>query len=482
MTSPADRVVIVVFDGLRPDMIAGRMPVLDAFGQGGIIFTGARSVFPSVTRVATSAIGSGHWPQGHGIVGNAFHQPDVLRGAAIDTSDFEHLAAARATWGRVIGPQTLGEVLAAHGLRMAIVHSGSAGSAYVLNPEVTANAGHWTFSIHGREHTQTPDAVEQAIATHGPLPTGGTPKHGQITYATEAALAQALGTDGPDVVVIWFCEPDSSYHYHGIGSPEATAALATADAAFGRIVEAATSGPRGARTAVMALSDHGQVTITGQFGLEAALRADGFDARVKPEDSTRIALTLGASGEARCLHDEAEAPDLAAWLMAQNEIGMVFARDDLIGSIPGALPLSLVRADHARAPALIYVMRSDDRPDSFGLPGQGLMTGSGVPVGGGMHGGLNRHELATVCRLSLPSGPAGITNDRPCALPDVAPTVLALLGLPSPGMAGQALPFDGSAAPWVETDQIIAGHGAFHQTLHRRARGGDWVLDHGGRI
>ena len=33
-----NRVVIVVFDGLRPDMIAGRMPVLDEFAKSKLWF------------------------------------------------------------------------------------------------------------------------------------------------------------------------------------------------------------------------------------------------------------------------------------------------------------------------------------------------------------------------------------------------------------------------------------------------------------
>jgi len=482
MTAAAvDRVVVVVFDGLRPDMIAGRMPALQAFGQSGTVFTGARSVFPSVTRVATSAIGSGHWPRTHGIVGNAMHQPDVVQGRAFDTSDFGHLSLARAAWGRTIGPQTLGEALAAAGRRMVVIHSGSAGSAWLCNPEVSSNAGHWTFSIHGEGTTQTPVAVQDAERRHGPRPTGGTPKHAQLAYAAEVALGSALTEDGPDVVLVWLCEPDSTYHSHGLGSDETAAVMASADAAFTRILDAATRGPRGARTAVLALSDHGQITTTARFEIEAALRADGFDARVRPAPETAIALTLGSSGEIRCLRDEAAlAPDLSAWLMQRPEIGMVFARDELVPMLPGTLPLSAVNMDHTRAPTLFYVMRSETGPDRFGISGNGLMSG-GVSVGGGMHGGLNRHEMATVLHLASPEGPAGLTDDRPCALPDIAPTVLDLLGLPCDGMTGQPLRPGTPPGPG-ETERMRAGHGAFRQELERRRGADAWVLDHGGRV
>ena len=479
MTGIVERVLLVVFDGLRPDMIAGRMPALDAFRAEAVTFTGARSVFPSLTRVATTAIGSGHWPRTHGIVGNAFHQPQVVAGQALDTSNFGHLALARTAWGRVVTPATLGERLAAAGLRMAAVHGGSAGSAFLINPEVATN-GHWTVSLHGEAATQTPDAFHRARTTHGEPPRDSAPKCETVAYTAEVALTQALGPDGPEVVVVWFPEPDTSFHYREIGSPDAAAAMAAADAAFARLLDRVRGDGR--RTAVLALSDHGQISTTGLFPIEAEMRAAGISAAARPGAGDRIALTLGASGEVRPLTDERTlAVEAAAWLMARDEIGMVFARDDLIDAIPGALPLSAVALDHPRAAPLVYVMRSDDGADRFGLAGRGLMTGGGVPVGGGMHGGLNRHELATVLMLGVPGAAAGKSDDRPCALPDIAPTVLALLGLDASGMDGEALPWDGSTAEDASVEELHACCGGFAQSLTRRRSRERVYIEFGGR-
>ena len=53
----ADKVVICVFDGLRRDFVTPeRMPNLARFAGQGTWFREARSVFPSMTRVATTAI------------------------------------------------------------------------------------------------------------------------------------------------------------------------------------------------------------------------------------------------------------------------------------------------------------------------------------------------------------------------------------------------------------------------------------------
>lgn len=479
MTGIVERVLLVVFDGLRPDMIAGRMPALDAFRAEAVTFTGARSVFPSLTRVATTAIGSGHWPRTHGIVGNAFHQPQIIAGRALDTSNFEHLAQGRAAWGRVVTATTLGERLAAAGLRMAAVHGGSPGSAFLINPEVAANR-HWTVSLHGEAATQTPEAFRRAVAAHGAPPREEAPKAATVAYAADVALSQALGEDGPEVVVVWFPEPDTSFHYREIGSAASAAAMAAADAAFARLLERVQAGRR--RTAVIALSDHGQISTTGLFAIEAEMRTAGLPAAARPAEGDRLALTLGASGEVRPLGEERRlAVEAAAWLMERDEIGMVFARDDLLDAIPGALPLSAVALDHHRAAPLVYVMRSDDGPDPFGLPGRGLMTGGGVPVGGGMHGGLNRHEMATTLILGVPDGARGASDARPCGLPDIAPTVLALLGLDASGCAGSPLPWDGSAAPEAAIEVLRAGSGSFAQVLTLRTAGPRRQIEAGGR-
>ena len=479
MSAVVDRVVLVVFDGLRPDMIAGRMPALAAFGAEAITFSRARSVFPSLTRVATTAIGSGHWPAYHGIVGNTFHAPDIVTGTALDTANFAHLDRARTRWGRVVAVPTLGEALAAAGLRMAVVHGGSAGSAFLINPEVSAN-GHWTFSIHGENATQTPDAVRRAVAAHGQPPAGDLPRHASTAYVGAVALDQALRDDGPEVVVVWLPEPDTSYHYREIGSADADAAQRSADAVFAKVLDRVRGSRR--RTALFALSDHGQITITGQVDLQAAMRADGLPVATRPGPDDRLGLTLGAAGEVRALGADAGLIAAAAdWLMERPEVGMVFARDAAAAMLPGTLPLSAVRLDHARAPDLLYVMRSSLEPDSRGIPGTGLMSGNGVPVGGGMHGGLNRHELATVLMLSLPGGMADHVDTRPCGLTDIAPTVLSLLGLPVSPCDGRALPWDSTTAPAPTMETLEASRHGFAQRLIRWCAEGRVWLDHGER-
>ena len=185
------KVVVVVFDGLRPDMVTTElMPHLHAFAQESRWFREARSVFPSMTRVATASIATGAPPAVHGIVGNSFYFPAVTRDFALDTSLPEDIALAeRVLGGPLIAAETFADRLAASGKSLAVVHSGSAGSAYAINPRVAAN-GHWTFSVLGEAFTRTPEAVRDVVERFGPLPARELPRFDETEYV-DASLRRA---------------------------------------------------------------------------------------------------------------------------------------------------------------------------------------------------------------------------------------------------------------------------------------------------
>src|ERR1700754_4340757 len=74
----ANRILIVFFDGLRPDYItAEAMPNLYAFKQKGAYGKQHHSVFPTVTRVNSSSYSTGSYPATHGLMGNIVYFPEV---------------------------------------------------------------------------------------------------------------------------------------------------------------------------------------------------------------------------------------------------------------------------------------------------------------------------------------------------------------------------------------------------------------------
>jgi phosphonoacetate hydrolase len=137
-----------------------------------------------------------------------------------------------------------------------------------------------------------------------------------------------------------------------------------------------------------------------------------------------------------------------------------------------------VGLDHARAPDIAFTLRSGSEPDHYGLPGRGLFI-SGVPVDGGMHGGLNPHEMSTVLILGGPGVLQGVRIEAPAGLIDIAPTVLAVLGLEPPAtMMGQPLAaaFGAPATPWREVVAQAGRHGYRQEVRARRVAGATYLM------
>jgi phosphonoacetate hydrolase len=484
--APAKRVIVAIFDGLRPDLVTPELtPNLLRLAAQGTWFREARSVFPSVTRVAAASIGAGTTPAAHGIIGNSFLLTSLSRTKTFDSRYYKDvLAAETAAHGRLVTTTGLGDCLAACGRRLAIVHTGTAGATHFLNPRA-ADHGHWTFSIHGRDATTTPQAVADAAARLGPvLADRDVPRSGDITYATNVLVDYVLPTLDPDVALIWFSEPDTAFHYREIGSLTSLAALKHVDAQFGRVLDWVAAQPNAEEIAVIAASDHGHVTTIGQIPLNDLLTQAGFPAREGDLDGAVLATTGGNSGEIRVLDgDRRTIGRVAAWLLQQDFTGMLFARNrnEVEGEWPGTFGFDLVGIAHERAPDLFFILKSDEANDHYGLPGRCLFTDS-VPLGGGLHGGLNRHELNTVLIVSAPqAAAAGAVTAAPASIIDIAPTALDLLGVPAaPSMTGTSL-LDWRS--WSDASTTFeTGVDGFRQRVVMHGSTSRRIVDHGGRI
>jgi arylsulfatase A-like enzyme len=474
MSDPASarRVVVAVFDGLRADLVTPELtPNILRLAARGTWFRQARSVFPSVTRVATTSIATGGPPAVHGIMGNAFYHPPAFRDRVLDTSKAADLRAAEeAHAGRFIGAATFGDQLVLAGRSLAVVHTGSAGSAHVINPRAKAN-GHWTFSVHGVAHTQTPEAVTEMVALFGPLPGRELPRFGDIAYGTRVMVEHVLPVRRPDVALIWFNEPDTTFHYRTIGHPDSRAVLQAADAAFGQILDWVEAQPDADEIAVIAASDHGHVATSGIVPLADEARAAGFPVFEKEvPDGAAIVMTGGRHGEVRL---PGAAPGdverIGAWLMDRPEISHLFSRaqpNGVEGVVRGTLAFDVVDNDHERQPDLGFVLKAEDAIDADGLPGMGLMTPGDVPLGGGMHGGLHPGELNTVLVLSAPGlVEQGLVTPRAAGLFDIGPTILDLVGVPKAAtMRGTSLARDEREEP--STLVFAASAGGFSQEIH----------------
>jgi len=478
-------VVVAVFDGLRPDLVRPELtPNILRLAAKGEWFRQARSVFPSVTRVATTSIATGAPPEAHGIVGNQFYFPEILKDRIFDTSKAADIHAAEAVLdGHYVAAATFGDQLAKAGKSLSVIHTGSAGSAHSINPRAKAN-GHWTFSIHGEMATQTPEAVREAIERLGPLPVKELPKLKDQDYAARV-MTDIIIPKRPDVSLIWFSEPDTSFHFLEIGSEGSFTALKNADRAFGNILDTIEALPDAEKFAILVASDHGQISTYAALRLFEQANEAGFSVGLASQlAGNAFVATTGSSGEIRRLSaSDAEVEKMAHWLMEHPDVSHVFSRDrnGVDGMIDGTLSLKALGLDHARAAELMFILRSDLSHDRYGLPGLGLLMPGDVAPGGGYHGGINPHELNTVLIASAPAHfSSGTVNHRPAGIIDIGPTILDLLGVAkAPTMVGKSLARNSDAEPTFV--RLEAGKGNFEQQIALMDDDGRRFILHGGQ-
>ena len=462
--------LLVVFDGLRPDMVRpDTTPNLIAFAASGTNFMRARSVFPSETRVCSASVATGCLPRRHGLVANRIPHPlDAAR--SVDTGHMTLLKQIEQDTGApLLDAPTIARLLHSAGRDFAILSSGTTGQTYVLNPEADA-LGQLSLSVHGPEFCSTKG--RGLLAKLPPPPRAPAER---AVWLVEAYRAHILPAP-PDVSILWLCEPDTSGHYQGLGSPDQLDALRAADAAFARLVADWRAGPHAEDLTIAVASDHGHATITGLHPIAPHLIG-----------SPAEGATVMAGSSCGLAWPDASAETIAAaadWLTTQDWVGSVFAADG-IDLPPGVLPNSAVLANHRRAAQVVVTLRTSNGPSARGLGGTTLCDGN-LPLGGGTHGGLLAAELHTVLMFAGARIRPGALADAPAGLCDIAPTALALLGLSgAAAMDGRVLAealFDAApsdAHPAAESWE--AAHGDYRQRLARTRFGRHIYLDEGYR-
>jgi arylsulfatase A-like enzyme len=417
----------VAFDALRPDMVTPElMPNLSAFAAAGVRFAHSRATFPTETRVNQAALVTGCYPDRHGIVGNKFLDPVASPGKLFNTGDEGELAAGdRRLGGRLLGVPALGEILADHGMGLAVIGAGTPGGTRLLHHKAERLGG-FRFALHRPDASVPPARIAALIERIGPVPAHEIPSLAWLSYATDAYLDYVAPELAPEVAVLWLCEPDNSYHFRGIGAPENLAALRHADAEFGRVLAWRDASGLSDRLQIITLSDHGQLAVAGAaLDLNTQLTEAGFT--VGEGEGADLAVVLSSAGGVYVREsDPGLIEAVGAWLQAQPWCGPLFTRDG-----QGFLSHSQVGLDHPRAPDIAFALLSDDAPNPHGLPGS-TRHDSQYPEGGGSHGGLHPIELATWLAAQGDAFVGGRVSALPAGIVDVLPTALHLLGLKAP--------------------------------------------------
>lgn len=455
ITTVLPRFIWCVFDGLRRDMITPDVaPNLRAFIDGGVDFPSSRSVFPPVTRVNTAAMACGATPAMTGIIANKFFDPKVFGDKLLHTGLHDHvMAAERAYGGHYVATSALGDMLAAHGLKVAVVSTGSAGTTHLLNPRAAA-LGHVTLCLSDWR-ASTPTAYAQRILERfGPVPPNAKPNIERMTRQIDIALDAVLPEIEPDVLIVWFTDPDATYHRYGIGSPESIAAIHHADLQFGRLLAHRNDAQNRDDCRIVVCSDHGQITARERVDVKRDMHAAGFAIGPSLTAGNTFAGSTDYYGAISVANgDERELRRMAGWLIEQPWCGPVFTAggDDVVGAIPGTFNRALLGIEHERTPEIYYTMIADNAPNAWGLPGTCYYDSSEIAPGGGTHGGLHPIEMNNLLALGGADLKHGYASPWPASHTDIVPTILHLLKIAAPaGVTGRVLAealTDGSEPP-----------------------------------
>jgi arylsulfatase A-like enzyme len=294
--SPGRIVILMVWDGLRPDLVNARdTPNLTALENAGVRFARHHSVYPTLTLVNAAAMATAGVPSSDGVFGDAMYLApalDMARATAIpsvgyllhDPLNLENtryllaLHDPRAFAGGVLTLAAVGQTVANSGGYVAVL--GKQGPTGMFDPDFvsTDTAGDGLFVS---DDIAAPPAVAAELDSSPPV----TMMHPESIAArdawfarivTERALpaAKAASAAGrSSLIVFWQHNPDLAQHLAGLGTRIALDAVAADDQNLGVIRKAITDLGIAGRTDLIVVSDHGFATVKAEVPLARLLNA-----------------------------------------------------------------------------------------------------------------------------------------------------------------------------------------------------------------
>jgi len=438
--------LVLVLDGLRPDSItAEETPNLWRLRQEGVYFINGHAVFPTVTRANATALATGTYPARNGMFGNQLYVRAVNPNRSFGNDEHENLLRLdEVTQGGMVLEKSLAELLGERGKTLAVVSSGSTGSALLGNPRAPKGIG---VLVNGYwepgKRVAFPDAANDAILRRFPAAPrkGGALDHynDAISWTQGVLRDYVLPELKPDVVINWLTEPDHIQHGIGAGSPEARAAIRNDDREVGLLLDRLRELGLADKTNIFVVSDHGfghgifGVDVTGELikaGLKAAPDSDD--------------LVIASSGQTMLLHMRERNPErigaTVRFLQRQPWAGVIFtagkpgaAGVPTEGREPGTFALELIHMAHAeRGPDIVFTFPWSSAKNPFGVPGTDYVAASSTGRTSGTAGNHGSMSPWTVRNTFLAWGPdlkRGVTVRTPASNVDLTPTIIALMNL-----------------------------------------------------
>jgi predicted AlkP superfamily pyrophosphatase or phosphodiesterase len=268
--APSQPIVLAILvDGLSGAMI-DRFPTphLDRIRREGAFTHRLAPTFPAISGPTWVSLSTGCWPAPHGVVTDKFLDPEL--------GLMDHSTDPR--WLR--GCELLQSVAERQGV-------------------VTAALGWW-----GQWSAET-GPTASFVSSRAKLE--ATEPRDPLRFLDDAGRAEeiqrhleAKGPDRPRLILAYFRGPDHAAHFSGLGSLENGAALASFDAAVGRLLDTISARDDAAQISQISLliaSDHGMVPVDKIVNLGRILRRHDIEARAVTTGTTGFLYFTPRSGE-----------------------------------------------------------------------------------------------------------------------------------------------------------------------------------------
>lgn len=420
---PADHVVLVSVDGLRPEFYLERRwpaPNLQEMAADGARADAVRGVVPTVTYPSHTTMITGALPARHGIPYNTPFEPGGQTGRWYWYAD------------SITAPTLWDAVRASGGTTAGVSWPVSVGAAVDwLIPEIWPLEEGVDPIRPIREHARPEGLLEEIEreATGRLTAANFTLEHMTRDDKAGAMAAYLLERHRPAFLAVHLVETDHFQHDHGREHPTVRRAVGAVDRAIGQIREAAERAGIIDRTAFVVTGDHGFVDTHTLLAPNAWLVEAGLHDPDRRPGAWRAAFH--PAGGSAYLHladpDDRETLEAVRGLLSElprpiRRLFRVVERDEL--ERRGAAPGAALALD--ASPGIAF--SGSPRPPAR------------RPASGGTHGHLPDTPLIHTGFVAWGAGIRPGTVVHRMGLEDIAPLVAALLGLDFPTPDGTFYP------------------------------------------
>jgi len=470
----AERVVVVVWDGMRPDFVSPQYtPTLYELARRGTFFARNHCAYVSTTEVNGTALATGMQPDHSGIIANTEYRPEVNWLTSYGTEVLDVVRRGDlTTQGHYLQTPTVAELLHTAGFATVIAGAKPIALLHDRAPKKSSRAEKESVTLF-RGQTLPRGALDALVKSRdiGPFPgadasdstettaTTTRPRRNATAVAAAAASTNAVaavtagaGTARTDTAAIidawttkalvrglwrngvpkysllWLSEADAAQHNSGVGSEAAVTAIQNSDEQLAAVLKALDEKNALDSTDIFVVSDHGFSTISRGPEIIESLKRAKFTAAKQfqnPETGDILVDSLGGTAFFYVFeHDEQVIRRLVSFLQGTDFAGVLFCALPLEGTFP--LSEAHLAATNG-APDVVVSMRWDVEKNEYGAPGM-VAALEGKP-GHGTHGSLSRFDLHNTLIAAGPDLKKGFVSELPSGNVDVAPTVLSLLGV-----------------------------------------------------